>query len=128
MKNIALLFALFLPLVACSQQKVVENVNVEQLSKVDHQADNNIVVLDVRTDQEVNEAHIEGSQHIDVLRTDEFTTKVNALDKEKTYYVICRSGGRSSKAANMMIELGFKNVYNVEGGMTAWQAKGYAVE
>lgn len=128
MKNIIISLFLLIPLAACSQQSEVKQTTVDQLSKVDFKKDDNIILLDVRTAQEVNEGHIEGSQHADVLRTDEFTMNISKMDKDKTYYVICRSGGRSSKAAGMMKDMGFKNIYNVLGGMTAWQNKQLPVE
>ncbi|MFQ3213337.1 MAG: rhodanese-related sulfurtransferase [Marivirga sp.] len=128
MKNLLLSLLLLLSLTACSQTTEVEQTTVGQLSKLVSQNNDDIVILDVRTATEVNDGHIAGSEHIDVLRTDEFTTSVSKMDKEKTYYVICRSGGRSSKAAGIMKDLGFTNVYNVQGGMTAWQAKQLPIE
>ena len=128
MRNLIVSLFLLIPLAACSQKAEVKQTTVDQLSQVDYLQDDNIIVLDVRTAQEVNEGRIAGSQHADVLRTDEFTMNVAKLDKDKTYYVICRSGGRSSKAAGMMKDMGFKNIYNVQGGMTAWQNKQLPVE
>jgi 3-mercaptopyruvate sulfurtransferase SseA len=44
------------------------------------------------------------------------------LDKSKTVYVYCLSGGRSSSAAGQLQEMGFKSVVNLSGGMLAWQS------
>jgi len=115
-------------LAACSQGNAQENLTVEELNAVDFQEDGKNIVLDVRTSQEYAEGRIEGSKNLDVLKTDLFTTSIEKLDKSKTYYVICRSGTRSQKAANQMKEAGFKNVFNITGGMQAWEAANFPVE
>lgn len=78
------------------------------------------IVLDVRTGEEVNKGHIEGAIHIDYKHED-FEKNVAALDKDKTYFVYCGSGVRSSKAGEVMEELGFKKYYTLEGGVKAWK-------
>lgn len=47
----------------------------------------------------------------------DFEEKIKALDKDKTYYVYCRSGNRSSTASSLMAELGFTKVYNIKDGI-----------
>jgi len=115
-------------LVACSQGAAQENLSVQELKTIDFNSDNNKEVLDVRTPQEYAEGKIAGSKNLDVLKTDLFTTSIEKLDKNKTYYVICRSGNRSQKATNQMIEAGFKNVINITGGMKAWETANFPVE
>ena len=78
-----------------------------------------VVVLDVRTPAEIADGKITGAMEMD-FRADGFDGKLDNLDKEKTYLVYCRSGGRSSNACKMMSEKGFKNLYNLKGGYTAW--------
>lgn len=90
----------------------------EKLSK-----DNNSVVLDVRTKEEVNEGIIPNAVHIDIYRGQGFIYEVDELDKNKNYYVYCRSGGRSAQACAVMNKLGFKNTYNLVGGITEWQGE-----
>lgn len=82
----------------------------------------NTVILDVRTPGEVAQGNIEGHVHID-YRAGDFTTKIDALDKSKEYYVYCASGGRSAKAGKMMQKSGFKNVSNLLGGYSSWPYK-----
>lgn len=81
------------------------------------------VLIDVRTPGEFAEAHIEGATMIDINGAD-FEAGIAALDKSKSYVVICRSGGRSARASQYMIDQGFQKVTNVEGGMNAWLASG----
>lgn len=74
--------------------------------------DSKVELLDVRTEQEWNEKHIEGSKLID-FKDPSFRSKVSELDKGKSYEVYCRSGNRSESAVKIMNEIGFKSVINV---------------
>jgi rhodanese-related sulfurtransferase len=69
---------------------------------------------------------LEGATQIK-YRESNFEAKVKELDREKPVYVYCRSGNRSGRAARIMKGLGFKEVYNLEGGILAWQRKGKPV-
>ena len=82
--------------------------------------DTNAVVLDVRTDAEVADGIIPNAIHIDIYKGQGFIDEVEALDKTKNYYVYCRSGNRSGQACAIMEQLGFKNAYNLEGGILEW--------
>lgn len=77
------------------------------------------VVLDVRTLQEFEEGHIPGAVRIDYLQ-DDFAARVAELDKDKPYYLYCRSGNRSAKAAQLMVAQGFDEVYELKTGFSGW--------
>ncbi|MDZ7935825.1 MAG: rhodanese-like domain-containing protein [Emticicia sp.] len=79
----------------------------------------NAVILDVRTLAEHKQGGIDGAINIDIMESS-FTQKVATLDKDKTYFVFCRSGNRSGSACEMMSKNGFKNLYNLSGGMMHW--------
>ena len=83
--------------------------------------DNNSVVLDVRTQEEVNEGIIPEAIHVDIYKGQGFIYEIEKLDKSKNYYVYCRSGGRSAQACSIMNQLGFKNAYNLVCGFNEWQ-------
>ncbi|WP_179336724.1 rhodanese-like domain-containing protein [Winogradskyella ludwigii] len=85
------------------------------------EADNNAVILDVRTQDEVDEGMIPNAIHIDIYKGQGFVDEVEALDKTKNYYVYCRSGARSGQACGIMNQLGFEKAYNLEGGFMNWQ-------
>jgi rhodanese-related sulfurtransferase len=87
-------------------------------------------------------AHASGIAIIDVRRPDEFTGElghvkdaklstletsfgqdINAWPRDATYVFVCRSGARSARATAYAQSLGFKDVYNLEGGMIAWNAE-----
>ena len=86
-----------------------------------------VVILDVRSPEEYAQGHIRGAVNIDVGAPD-FTQKVAALDKNATYLVHCRSGRRSVQACDNMAGLDFSHLYNLDGGINAWTARGKPVE
>jgi rhodanese-related sulfurtransferase len=75
-------------------------------------------LIDVRTPGEFSSGSITGSQNLDLMAAD-FQTQVKRLDKDKTYFLFCRSGNRSRSAASLFEKLGLKS-YNLIEGITAW--------
>ena len=88
------------------------------------ETDSNAVILDVRTQEEVDAGSIEGHININIF-DDTFAEEVSKLDKSKTYLVYCRSGRRSANACQVMASKGFEKLFNLEGGYMAWEANGY---
>jgi rhodanese-related sulfurtransferase len=88
-----------------------------------YEADENALILDVRTEDECNNGIIPNAINIDIYKGEEFIEKLEALDKSKNYYVYCRSGARSAKACEVMDSLGFENAYNLEGGIIDWDGE-----
>ncbi len=86
----------------------------------------NKTILDVRTAEEYKEGHLVGSILIDYYGS-EFKNQVNKLDKSKPIFVYCKGGGRSSSSCEILKDLGFKEVYNLQGGITDWKKAGKAV-
>lgn len=82
-----------------------------------------INILDVRTHQEFSGGHLENALNLD-YNSHDFQTKLLNLDKTKPYLVYCAVGGRSSKAARLMQELGFLEVYNVSAGFPELKSTG----
>lgn len=78
------------------------------------------VLLDVRKPSEFNECHIPGAINLDWLNTEEFQKGLTNLDKNRTYYIYCRSGRRSNAAAISMQKEGFK-VTDMKGGFLKYQ-------
>lgn len=77
-------------------------------------------IIDVRSEQEYSGdlGHISGSQLITL--SDDFADKIEALDRQTKYLFVCRSGGRSTRAARIAQSIGLGQVYNLKGGMLAW--------
>lgn len=85
--------------------------------------DDNALILDVRTDMEVEEGMIPNAQQIDIQDAAGFMEKAKSLDASKNYYVYCRSGGRSAQACMILNSLGLPNTYNLLGGMLEWDGE-----
>jgi rhodanese-related sulfurtransferase len=102
------------------------DITVHDLNQV-IQENPQTTILDVRTQSEFSMGHIEYAQNLDAYDPN-LTEKLNTLDKNHEYFVICRSGNRSRKVTNKMKKLGFTNYYNVLGGMMAWERAGYPIE
>ncbi|MGZ3861927.1 MAG: thioredoxin [Bacteroidia bacterium] len=93
-------------------------ISVDEFSKkINSEKDPQII--DVRTPEEVAGGYIKGAENID-WNGDNFVGRINKFKKEKAVYVYCLSGGRSSAAAAKMKSLGFQEVYDLKGGMMAW--------
>lgn len=89
-------------------------------------SDPELVVLDVRTPDEYAEGHLPGATLVDFNAAD-FHEQLDALDKDKDYLVYCRSGNRSGQAREMMADMGFSSVADLDGGIVAWEADGYSL-
>ena len=89
--------------------------------------DNPGVLLDIRTPEEVSKGFLKNASFINFY-DENFLQKASWVKKNQPIYVYCHAGGRSSKAAEMLIELGFREVYNLVGGYSKWVEDGYLVE
>lgn len=85
------------------------------------------ILLDVRTEQEVNDGVIRSPIHIDFMN-DDFEDRIRKLEKNKPVFVYCKVGGRSAKAVEKMKAIGFEKVYHLDGGIDAWSDMGLPVE
>lgn len=105
--------------------QVLENVTPQEAFILiqDNQNNPDFVILDVRTPEEVAEGYIENAINIDFY-SETFRDELDRLDKDKTYLIYCRSGGRSGNTLNIMEGLNFREVYDVSGGMIEWEAEG----
>ena len=85
--------------------------------------DDNAVILDVRTPEEMEEGYIPNATNIDIYLGQGFMDELEKLDKSKNYYVYCRSGNRSAQACAIMQSVGIANAYNLEGGFMQWEGE-----
>ncbi len=81
----------------------------------------NLQLIDVRTTEEVDQGYLENARNIDYYGSD-FKKLMDKLDKDAPVAVYCGAGGRSGKTAKMLEDLGFKEIYDLKGGITAWKA------
>ena len=78
-------------------------------------------LLDVRTPEEFSKGHLAGALNYD-WNGNAFEKQIASLDKQKPVFVYCLSGGRSGEAAKDMRSKGFKEVYELQGGIMKWRA------
>lgn len=83
-----------------------------------------VFILDVRTQQEYDEGRINGSTLIPVQVLDK---RLSEIPKDKKILVYCRTGHRSAQASEILVNNGFKDVYNMKGGIEEWIKAGYEV-
>jgi len=102
--------------------KIFANICVKEATKlIEQNIDNpDFVILDVRTNREVNNGHIPDAISIDFRKRD-FKNKIRQLNYNKTYLVYCKTGYRSKKTIIIMKNMGFKKLYNMRGGFDAWR-------
>jgi phage shock protein E len=84
------------------------------------------LLLDVRTPSEYKKGHLKNAILIDIFR-DDFADAVKQLDPNQPVFVYCGVGGRSAEAAEILQKAGFKTVYDLDGGIKAWQQQNFPV-
>ena len=99
------------------------DITVDELNaRIDDKSDTNFIIVDIRDDASYDEAHIPGAINIPL---NELGYRVFGLDKTKDIIVYCFTGVTSGVACQILVNAGFKDVYNVTGGIKAWD---YAIE
>lgn len=110
-----------------SDTATIELVSPAEAAQVIDDDPAGLVVLDIRTPEEFNEVRLAGSLNVDFYDAD-FADQLDTLDKNDPYVMYCRSGNRSSEAIKTMKELGFVEVYEIDGGIVNWYDSGFPVE
>ena len=106
----------FYTLLVFLQSYIIQDIDKQEVSNL---LNNEIVVIDVRTNKEFKEGNIETSFNLDFQKR-EFIDSFDKLDKNKQYLIYCASGNRSLKASHIMKSLGFKIIYNYKKGYKDW--------
>ena len=107
----------FMLISSCTIGQTKNDIELDEFEK--KMASEKYLLVDVRTAEEFSEGHIKGAINIDYL-AENFSIEIQELELESPVLLYCRSGNRSSKAMKIMNELGFKEVYNLEGGIKGW--------
>jgi len=115
---IRLMLIIFL-FISCESNKG-EFLLLEYKSYKSHIENNSVQLFDVRTPEEFNLGHIKGAVNVDYKNEEIFYRSFEKLDKSKPVYLYCRSGNRSKKSADILIEIGFSRVYDLKGGFIEW--------
>lgn len=107
-------------------QNSLQTINVQNFNAGWQKDKEEAILIDLRTPQEYQEGHLEGSKMIDFYNPN-FQSELAKLDRSQTYYIYCNSGNRSGEALQMMDKMGFEKVYNLDGGIQAWLVEGLPV-
>lgn len=84
-------------------------------------------IIDVRTPKEFSEGHLANAINIDWNNNAAFQSQIELLDKTKPTLVYCKRGGRSTSASEYMHTAGFKEIYELDGGIVKWQSENLGV-
>ncbi len=126
MKKIILALFTSTLLLSCGNDKV----NLQSANDFESQIKKDSVnaqIIDVRTPIEFGDDHINSAKNID-WNGDKFEEQAKKLDPSKPTFVYCAGGKRSAEAAAKLVELGFKEVYDLDGGFRQWNKEGKATE
>ena len=119
---LALLDGCFSPKDSSPDNQIIEDITLEEAFALmeDNRYDENFVIIDVRTPEEYAAGHIEKAINLDYY-SETFADELDQLGKEKTYLIYCQTDDLSGQALDMMAELGFREVYNMLGGIERWE-------
>jgi rhodanese-related sulfurtransferase/peroxiredoxin len=120
-----ILSILFLPILfagcACAERI---DISVDEAYTMLQKNPEEIILLDMRTEQMYKSEHIPGAINIPLsIDTSSFEREIDDLDKSKTIIVYCQAGGASNLAADLLVQHGFERVYTMNGGINAWKQK-----
>ena len=118
MKNFSFIATILLIFSSCDNS--VDKFEILDYMDFKNQIVNNVQLIDVRTSEEFNAGHIDGAINIDFKNEEVFYQSFQRLDKKNPVYVYCRSGNRSKKSADKLLEMGFSKVYDLKGGYIDW--------
>lgn len=129
-KLIFMILAVILPAAACQQTTTsaaisneIKQITVAEAKQAVDVKD--VQFIDVRTKEEYAGGHAPKAVNFPL---DDLENNLGKLDKDKPVYVICQSGRRSQKGAEILQKDGFKSLYNISGGTSAWEGAGYPME
>ncbi|MDT7831045.1 rhodanese-like domain-containing protein [Flavobacteriaceae bacterium S356] len=122
MKTFLLVLGMILMFASCVEgQTTYKNISKQDLVNV--LKGENVQLVDVRTPAEYDQGAIKGAILIDFWNENFLSTIRKKLDKNKPVYLYCKVGGRSSNAAKLLVNNGFKKVYSLDGGYSSWIQK-----
>ena len=111
-------FLLIVSLLSCNQNKsnLISAYDFDEMIRLDKSS----IIIDVRTPEEFNKGHLRNSLNVNWF-DDNFDDNIDIFSKDLPVFVYCLSGGRSAKANEKIRSLGFKNVYELDGGILEWR-------
>lgn len=93
-----------------------KDISAEELKSL-RETNKNLIVVDVREKSEYDDGHLDNSL---LIPTSEFAGRISELPTDKAIVLVCATGARSAWAAGNLAERGYKEVYNLSGGISSW--------
>ena len=125
---LVLLIFVIIPAVSFAGESIATLSADEFFSSMEQaRAEDNAVVLDIRTPGEFSRGHAPGALNIDYYDRD-FADMLSELDRDRSYYIYCQSGNRSGRSLAQFRRLGFKSVHDLAGGWSANAGRLSAIE
>ena len=112
-RTIISFFLIMVTIVSCGTNNAANNENTTATQNISNSVEQNFVYVDVRTDEEWNEGHVDGAIHVTLADVEAGKTEI--LPKDKELRVYCRSGRRSAQAIEALKKQGFTNLVNAWG-------------
>jgi len=109
---------------ACTHNNNYNEVNSKQFQQL--LSAGNGILIDVRTEAEYSNGHIANAGNLDIYNPD-FRRSLLLLPKDQPIYLYCLSGNRSVMAAKILVENGYKNIYNLQNGLLEWNIQNLPV-
>jgi len=118
-----LIFFIGILLVSCAPAKILQP---EEALRFLSENDNKPVIIDLREVSSFTAGHIKGAENIP-YKKDNFQLRVSSYDKKTPVLIYCGKGLKTSEAAQLLKDSGFKNIYTLKGGFESWKNKGYDI-
>jgi len=125
-QRLLLLMVLMIAVTFFAQAQTVNKLDTQDFDKELKQA-KDPVLIDVRTPGEYAQGHLANAISMDIYSND-FKSRASKLDKSKPVFVYCKAGSRSDSAADVLSDLGFKEIYDLNGGIISWQKANKPIE
>lgn len=111
---------------ALGSKGIYKNISARDAHELidSHRVNSELLILDVRTPSEFQSGHIDGAINLNCNSSD-LQAKLSNLDSTKIYCVYCALGTRSNRVMKIMKSMKFETVYNIKGGIHAWNSAGY---
>jgi phage shock protein E len=119
--TLLLLVAVALPCLAGSQPRNITSTQARELMAKDKK----VVLLDVRTPEEYQQAHLHGAQ---LIPLGELERRVQEVPRDRPLLVYCAVGARSVSAAGLLSARGYRDIYQMSDGLVGWYKNGYPIE
>ena len=127
MKLQASFLLIYILVISCTNSPAQQLQQVSNQELIELMENNDLQLVDVRTPAEVQQGMIDGAQNID-YKSPDFKTNIAKLDRSKPIAVYCGAGSRSGNAGDILVELGFEEIYDLSGGFSQWKAEQHPVK